>query len=208
MKLTLSAFAVVFTLAGSSFAEPLAQLGSAASVTEAAAVSGSLEAASAGNQNAFGETAGKGAVAVAGNGTRGDFAASRRLDQAGKEKGFKEKTVPAPKPGIISRAGSALSGIGAKLKPYVPHMLAGGIGMAAGAVTAKVAGAALLGSVLTGGVIGVAALYLHSKGQTGAAIGAASFGLAGLAVGGPVGGLVGALVGGLGAWLIGKFLYS
>lgn len=173
------------------------QLQSVAADSFTAAQGSSPEALSAGGALAFAEKTGTTPVDT---GLRSQFAASQRqpaLANAEKRKDTLETKEPPP-PGFMAKAGSTL-------KQYTPHLLTAGVGGAAGAVAAKVAGFGLLGGIAAGAGIGLAAMYLYKKGETGAAIGAASFGLAGLAVGGPVGGLVGALVGGLGAWMLGKF---
>lgn len=200
---TIPLLAALLALSAPCRAEGIAALGAAADTSMAAASTADLGAAKMGAGVAMGETGGRGAVSAGRNDVRGNFtAATANLGRTPAQKGLKTAAVPDPeKPGIISRTGTAL-------KPYVPHMLAAGVGGTLGAVAAWAGGFGMLGAVLTGGAVGAAAMYLHSKGETGAAIGAASFGIAGLALGGPVGGLVGALVGGLGAWMLGKFFAS
>ena len=176
------------------------QLAQSADLSAAAASASSLSTAKGGINLAMGE--GSGAPAVPAGDTRGQFRASMANEQgsAATTPPKKAKTEP-PSPG----KGGFLKGAGDTLKKYTPHLMAAGVGAAGGAAIAAVAGAGILAGALTGAGIGLAGLYLMQKGQTGPAIGAVSFGIAGLALGGPVGGIVGALVGGLGAWALGKF---
>lgn len=196
MNRFLPVLAVLAALAAPASADSNAQLLNAAETSYAAAGTGTPEGLSAGGALAFGEKTGATPVRAD---IRGQFSASQAGALANAESPKATlKTAAPPEPGILDKAGSTL-------KKYTPHLLTAGIGGAAGAVAAKVAGFGLLGGIAAGAGIGLAAMYLYQKGETGAAIGAASFGLAGLALGGPVGGIVGAVVGGLGAWLLGKF---
>lgn len=189
--------AILAALSAPVAAEVSPQLQNVAADSFVAAQATSPEALSAGGALAFGEKTGTAPVDA---GLRGQFAATQQQPALGNAGAAKNTltTKEVPSPGLLANAKSTL-------KEYTPHLLTAGIGGAAGAVAAKVAGFGLLGGIAAGAGIGLAAMYLYKKGETGAAIGAASFGLAGLAVGGPVGGLVGAVVGGLGAWLLGKF---
>jgi hypothetical protein len=200
MKIDLSpilALAVLAAPAGAAVVQ--GELGQVAAGSEAAAGAADINSIKAQGNAAWGEATGAAPVSAVGrNDTRGNYAVSADLDNPAPKKGLKPGEVPTPKPGIIARAGGTL-------KKYSPHLIAAGVGAAGGAAIAAVAGAGLIGGALTGAGLGLAALYLMKKGQTGAAIGAVSFGIAGLALGGPVGGIVGALVGGLGAWALGKF---
>ncbi|MBI3297635.1 MAG: hypothetical protein HYZ75_05695 [Elusimicrobia bacterium] len=201
MNRSLNASALILALAGNCLAGPMVQLGNSAAVSESAAGTASLGAAKAASGQALGEGAAPAPVAAEETGARADFKTSL-INAEGRKLSLKAKEPPSPKgPGLLARTGSTL-------KEHSAELLSGGIGMAGGALAAKVAGFGLLGGVLAGGLIGVGALYLHKKGETGAAIGAASFGLAGLALGGPIGGIVGAVVGGLGAWMLKKFFYG
>lgn len=179
-------------------AEVTAQLSQVAAQTHSAAVGAGPEAQSAGVALAFAEKQGAGAVRADINPQYAAATASP-ITHAGPV-AQKKTEVPTPEKeeGILDKAGSTL-------KEYTPHLLTAGIAGAAGAVVAKVAGFGLLGGIAAGAAIGLGAMWLHKKGETGAAIGAASLGLAGLAFGGPIGGLVGAVAGGLGGWLLKKF---
>lgn len=189
--------AILAALSAPVAAEVNPQLQNVAADSFAASQARSPEALSAGGALAFGEKTG---AAPVDTGLRNQYTAAQRQPPLANGEAAKNTltTKEPPPPGFLEKAGSTL-------KEYTPHLLTAGIGGAAGAVAAKVAGFGLLGGIAAGAGIGLAAMYLYKKGETGAAIGAASFGLAGLAVGGPVGGLVGAVVGGLGAWLLGKF---
>ena len=201
MTKNLTALVVLTVLAAPGYAlVAQGQLEQSADLSAAAASASSLSAAKGGVSLAMGE--GSGAPAVQAGDTRGQFRASMANEQgpAATTPPKKAKAEP-PSPG----KGGFLKGAGDTLKKYTPHLLAAGVGAAGGAAVAAVAGAGLIGGALTGAGLGLAALYLMKKGETGAAIGAISFGIAGLAIAGPVGGIVGALVGGFGAWALGKF---
>lgn len=195
MKRILTALVLAALGAASAHAEGKLQLGQVASGSGGVSAATSPEDLKTAGAKAWGQTPQAGAVYVDGQ----YAAATANLPEVkGAAVAKADKPGGPPEPSILSKAGSTL-------KEYTPHLLTAGIGGAAGAVAAKVAGFGLLGGIAAGAGIGLAAMYLYKKGETGAAIGAASFGLAGLALGGPIGGLAGAVVGGLGAWLLGKF---
>lgn len=200
MKKILAALVLAVAGASSAGAEGKLQLGQIASGSNGVAAATSPEDLKTAGAKAWGQTPQAPAVyvdaqyAAATANLPAVKGAEVKVAQAKKS----DKPSGPPAPGILDKAGSTL-------KKYTPHLLTAGIGGAAGALIAKVGGFGLLGGIAAGAGIGLAAMYLHKNGQTGAAIGAASFGLAGLALGGPIGGLAGAVVGGLGAWLLGKF---
>ena len=202
MTMNLTALLALAALAAPGYATVSQdQLAQSADISAAAASANNLSAASVGGRLAIGETGGPAPVQAGAAGrVQADFEKSKNAAPLTVQKTPKDKAEP-PSPG----KGNILKGAGATLKKYTPHLLAAGVGAAGGAAIAAVAGAGLIGGALTGAGLGLAGLYLMKKGQTGAAIGAVSFGIAGLALGGPVGGIVGALVGGLGAWALGKF---
>jgi hypothetical protein len=189
--------AILAALSSPVAAEVSPQLQNVAADSFVAAQANSPEGLSAGGALAFGEKTGAAPVDA---GLRGQFAAAQRqpaVTTAGPSKNTLT-TGGVPEPSFGKKVGDTF-------KEYTPHLLTAGVGGAAGAVAAKVAGFGLLGGIAAGAGIGLAAMYLYKKGETGAAIGAAGVGLAGLALGGPIGGLAGAGVGGLGAWMLGKF---
>lgn len=192
------ALAALVLCAGPAAADPTAQLQQVAAQTAGGAAATGPEAMSSGVSLAFAE---KTAAAPVRADINPQFAAQTAspITHAGPvDKKKTEVPTPENKDGFLDKAGSTL-------KEYTPHLLTAGIAGAAGAVVAKVAGFGLLGGIAAGAAIGLGAMWLHKKGETGAAIGAASLGLAGLALGGPVGGLVGAVAGGLAGWLLKKF---
>ncbi|MDX6768871.1 MAG: hypothetical protein SF051_05015, partial [Elusimicrobiota bacterium] len=79
-------------------------------------------------------------------------------------------------------------------------VLAGGgaLGALQGFLSAGLIGAA------AGGLLGVGAAWLYTKGHPAAAFGATAGGIIGTALGGPIGGLIGAVVGAGVGFLLGK----
>lgn len=200
MKRLLAALVLAAAGAASARAEGKLQLSQVASGSNGVAAASSAEDLKSAGAKAWGQTPQAPAVYVDGQyaAATANLPETKGAEVKGADTKKADKPSGPPEPGIMDKAGSTL-------KEYTPHLLTAGIGGAAGAVIAKVGGFGLLGGIAAGAGIGLAAMYLHKNGQTGAAIGAASFGLAGLALGGPIGGLAGAVVGGLGAWLLGKF---
>ncbi|TPW19526.1 MAG: hypothetical protein FD126_2601, partial [Elusimicrobia bacterium] len=168
MKNILAALVLAVAGAASARAEGKLQLGQVASGSNGIAAASSPEDLQAAGAKPWGQTPQAPAVYV-----DAQYAAATanipevkgaEVKSADVKKDVKPGGPPAP--GILDKAGSTL-------KEYTPHLLTAGIGGAAGALVAKVGGFGLLGSIAAGAGIGLAAMYLYKKGETGAAIGAA-----------------------------------
>ncbi len=141
---------------------------------------GRADAAFTGTETVEGDDA----VSAAGGPRRG------RLRLARPAPGERERSEAPPQPAAGPAGGRLSTGL----------VLAGGAALGAlqGFLSAGLIGAA------AGGLLGLGAAWLYTKGHPAAAFGATAGGIIGTALGGPIGGLIGAVVGAGVGFLLGK----